>query len=402
MQGFYFTSIERADRDEKFRQFMNVAMGRETLKYHEGFPGYRKTPLVRLHRLAEALGLKDIYIKDESYRFGLNAFKGMGGSYSIGKWIMKELALEGEMTYARLVDPKTKEALGERTFITTTEGNHGRGVAWAARILGQKAVITMPKGASQERLENLRREGAEAFIVPLGYDETVRWTRNTADEKGWVLVQDTVLEGYEEIPRWIMEGYATMVMEAIDQLEGEVPTHVFLQAGVGSMAGAVAGLIADYYKDNKPIITVVEPNKADCIYQTAKAKDGGLHFVQGELDTIMAGLACGEPNSIGWKVLAECADYAASCPDWVSAEGMRVLGNALGEDTKVISGESGAVTTGFLHAVMTRKYLEEFKKNLALDENSKVLCFSTEGDTDKESYRAIVWKGRFPGVEDEK
>lgn len=392
---FLITDIKKAPKESNVREFLNPEQGKKILNYHKSFPAYTKTPLAKLSNLAKELGVSSIYVKDESYRFGLNAFKVLGGSYSMGKVIAGKLGLaDEELTYDKLTSKEVKEKLGDVTFVTATDGNHGRGVAWTARELGQKSVVYMPKGSAIERLNNIKAEGADASITDMNYDEAVRLANKMGEEKGWIMVQDTAWEGYEEIPRWIMQGYATMAYEAIEQLEGEVPTHVFLQAGVGSLAGGVAGLIANYYKDKKPTIIVVEPNAADCIYRTAAAKDGKLHFVTGDMNTIMAGLACGEPNRIGWEVLTETAEFAVSCPDWVAAEGMRVLGNGIKDDPKVVSGESGACTIGFVNAILTRNELKEFKEKLGINENSKILCFSTEGDTDKKNYRDIVWKGK--------
>jgi len=392
--GFYITNIPKAKVGSEVKSFLSIVHGKNVIDYHRSFPAYKETPLANLKNLAKKLGLAGMYVKDESYRFGLNAFKVLGGSYSIGQWMAQKLGIkEDELTYEKLTDPETKKKLGNLTFVTATDGNHGRGVAWTARELGQKSVVYMPKGSAEERLNNILAEGAKASITDMNYDEAVRLANKMGEEKGWIMVQDTAWEGYEEIPKWIMQGYATMAFEATEQLEDKVPTHVFLQAGVGSLAGAVSGLLTNYYGEKKPIITIVEPNKADCIYKTAEAKDGKLHFVTGAMDTIMAGLACGEPNQIGWDVITECDEYAVSCPDWVAAEGMRVLGNAVGDDPKVISGESGAVTTGFVAAVMIRADLKWLKDELKLDENSKVLCFSTEGDTDRQNYRRVVWNG---------
>lgn len=396
-KGFLLTDIKKAPQEQNVRAFLNKEQGRKILAYHKSFPAYTETPLVSLDGFAREFGLGKMYVKDESYRFGLNAFKVLGGSYSMAKVIGQKLGLsDDELSYQTLTDPSVKERLGEVTFVTATDGNHGRGVAWTARELGQKSVVYMPKGSAQERLDNIRAEGAEASITDMNYDEAVRLANKMGEEKGWIMVQDTAWEGYEEIPKWIMQGYATMAYEAIDQLNGEVPTHIFLQAGVGSMAGGVAGLLANYFGEQKPIITIVEPNKADCIYQTAEAKDDQLHFVTGDMDTIMAGLACGEPNRIGWEVLTETAEFAVSCPDWVAAEGMRILGHPVDGDRKIVSGESGACTPGFVAAVMSRPELKWMRDRLQLNENSRVLCFSTEGDTDRENYKKIVWQGKNP------
>lgn len=369
-------------------------------EFHKSFPMYEPTPLVHLGETAKCLGLKEVYIKDESRRFGLNAFKVLGGSYAIGKYLAGRLGKDiSEAGYTTLISDTTRQQLGDITFVTATDGNHGRGVAWTARQFKQKAVVYMPKGSAPERLNHIKEEGAQAQITDLNYDEAVRLANSQAERNGWIMVQDTAWEGYEDIPAWIMQGYGTMGLEAQEQLP-EKPTHIFLQAGVGSMAGAVTGLFAALYGEDRPVITIVEPNKADCLYRTARADDGKRHFVTGAMDTIMAGLACGEPCSIGWKILSDYADHFISCPDYVAAKGMRILGNPARGDERVISGESGAAAFGCVAEIMMNPKLEDMKKELGLDENSRVLFFSTEGDTDRENYRAIVWDGKYSGTQE--
>lgn len=394
-EEFKVVQYERKSGPKYNLDFLNLESAKKVQSFHASFPVYKETPLVELKHTAKSMGLGNIYIKDESYRFGLNAFKVLGGSYAIGNYLAKRLGKSiTEMPYEKLVSGEIKRELGDITFVTATDGNHGRGVAWTAKQLQQKSVVYMPKGSAEERLMNIRAEGADASITDLNYDEAVRLANSQAEQKGWVMVQDTAWEGYEDIPGWIMQGYGTMGYEAYMQLP-EKPTHIFLQAGVGSMAGAVAGFFASVYGEDRPIITIVEPNKADCIYKTAEAADGKLHFVTGDMDTIMAGLACGEPCSIGWNVLRDYADNFISCPDYAAAQGMRVLGNPEPGDTKVVSGESGASAFGCIAEIMRDKTLVELKNKLKLDENSKVLFFSTEGDTDKENYKSIVWDGTY-------
>ena len=365
--------------------------------FHRSFPEYSVTPLANLNGFAGAVGLKSIHVKDESYRFHLNAFKVLGGSYAIGNYIAQRLGMDiSELPYEKMTSREIKQQLGEVTFVTATDGNHGRGVAWTANRLGQKSVVYMPKGSARERLDNIRALGSDASITDLNYDDAVRLANEGAEKYGWVMVQDTAWEGYEDIPGWIMEGYTTMAYEAVQQLEGEKPTHVFLQAGVGAMSGGVTGFLADYYGDaDRPIITIVEPNKADCLYRTAEANDGRLHFVTGDMDSIMAGLCCGEPCTIGWNVLKDHADHFVSIPDYCAAKGMRILGNPLPGDDRVISGESGAATFGFVAELMTNPSLDWLRKQLKIDGDSRILCFSTEGDTDRENYRRIVWDGLY-------
>lgn len=394
-EEFKVVQYERKSGPKYNLDFLNLESAKKVQSFHASFPVYKETPLVELKHTAKSMGLGNIYIKDESYRFGLNAFKVLGGSYAIGNYLAKRLGKSiTEMPYEKLVSGEIKRELGDITFVTATDGNHGRGVAWTAKQLQQKSVVYMPKGSAEERLMNIRAEGADASITDLNYDEAVRLANSQAEQKGWVMVQDTAWEGYEDIPGWIMQGYGTMGYEAYMQLP-EKPTHIFLQAGVGSMAGAVAGFFSSVYGGDRPIITIVEPNKADCIYKTAEAADGKLHFVTGDMDTIMAGLACGEPCSIGWNVLRDYADNFISCPDYAAAQGMRVLGNPEPGDTKVVSGESGASAFGCIAEIMRDKTLVELKNKLKLDENSKVLFFSTEGDTDKENYKSIVWDGAY-------
>ena len=370
----------------------------KALRFHRSFPEYRETPLVSLDTLAKALGVASIFVKDESYRFGLNAFKVLGGSHAIGNYIAKKLGVSlEELPYEKLISREIREELGSLTFVTATDGNHGRGIAWTANRLRQKSVVYMPKGSTTERLRNIQALGADASITELNYDDTVRKAKEDADRFGWVLVQDTSWEGYEEIPGWIMEGYTTMAAEVARQLQEEKPTHIFLQAGVGAMAGAICGYFASLYGDaERPVITIVEPDQADCIFRTAKAGDGKLRFVTGSMNSIMAGLCCGEPCPIAWNVLRDHADYFVSMPDYVAAEGMRILGNPLPGDPRVISGESGAAGLGFIAEVLRNPELADLKEQLQLNQDSRILCFSTEGDTDKENYLRIVWDGLYP------
>ena len=369
----------------------------ETVRdFHRSFPMYAPTPLAKLPETARALGIGEIYVKDESYRFGLNAFKVLGGSYAMGNYLAEILGKPlSETGYPVLTAPETKAQLGDITFITATDGNHGRGVAWTATTLGQKSVVHMPGGSAAERLNNIRAAGATADIIDGNYDDAVRLSRKEAEENGWVIVQDTSWDGYEKIPAWIMQGYCTMGLEAYEQLP-QKPTHIFLQAGVGSMAAAIAALFASIYKEERPKIIIVEPNNADCFYRTAKADDGRLHIVTGDMKTIMAGLACGEPCGLAWDILKDCADHFIAFPDWAAAKGMRILGNPLGGDDRVISGESGASAFGCMAAILTEPELAPIKEELGLAENSRVLFFSTEGATDRENYRKIVWDGHTP------
>ncbi|MBP3672869.1 MAG: diaminopropionate ammonia-lyase [Oscillospiraceae bacterium] len=378
----------------------NVAKARA---FHESFPQYSVTPLAKLDKMADYLGLDTLCIKDESYRFGLNAFKVLGGSFAMAKYIAKELGKDvSEMTYDYLTSDALKEEFGQATFCTATDGNHGRGVAWAANKLGQKAIVHMPKGSSKTRFDNIAKENAKVTIEEVNYDECVRIAAaEAASVEHGVIVQDTAWEGYTEIPSWIMQGYATMGSEALDQLNAygvERPDVVILQAGVGCMAGAICAYIVNKYPDNPPKIVIAEAGIADCLYQGAVANDGKYRIVDGDLQTIMAGLACGEPNIVCWEILRNYVTAFCSCPDWVAAKGMRMLAAPIKGDPAVCSGESGAVGMGVIATIMTDPDYAELKDALGLNKDSKVLLFSTEGDTDPDKYKSIVWGGEYATV----
>ena len=384
--------------DDRNLPVMGLSEVRKARAFHESFPQYTTTPLTRLDRMAAYLGLKEVYVKDESYRFGLNAFKVLGGSFAMARFIASETGKDvSELPYAVLTSDKLREEFGQATFFTATDGNHGRGVAWAAGRLGQKAVVHMPKGSTQTRLENIAKEGAQVDIQEMNYDDCVRLAAKEADEtERGVIVQDTAWDGYEEIPSWIMQGYGTMAMEAGEQLKDygcDRPTHVFVQAGVGSLAGAVVGYFTNLYPDNPPTFVVVEADAAACLYKGAAAGDGDPRIVDGDMQTIMAGLACGEPNTISWDILKNHVKVFIAAPDWVAASGMRMLAAPIKGDAPVTSGESGAAPFGALAAIMTMEEYRDLRHEIGLDENSSVLLFSTEGDTDPERYKNIVWKG---------
>ena len=377
--------------------FLSVEQSKKAMQFHKSFSVYEKTPLVSLKNLAKKLNVDSIYIKDESKRFGLNAFKVLGASYAIANYIAQKIGQDITELSAEKIAAQKK--IDNMTFVTATDGNHGRGVAWTAKQLGQKAVVYMPKGSSQERLQNIIAEGAEAEITDMNYDDAVRLANQKAVEKGWVMVQDTAWEGYEDIPTWIMQGYTTMANEIVEQMDKK-PTHIFLQAGVGSMSGAVTGFFCNLYKgEEKPTVVIVEPKKADCLFQTAQANDGKLHCVTGDMHTIMAGLACGEPCTIGWNVLKEYADAFLRCDEYVAADGMRILAAPVKGDEAVVSGESGASAFGCVTNILQYKEWEDIKNRLKLDKDSVILCISTEGDTDAQNYKDIVWNGKYSKFE---
>jgi len=387
--------------DNRHISLMSMENVEKAMRFHDSFPQYAATPLAALSSLSRELGIGGLFVKDESCRFGLNAFKVLGGSYAIARHVAQVLHRDiSETGYPFLTSPEFRDTFGNATFFTATDGNHGRGVAWTATQLGQKSVVYMPKGVAKIRFDNIAAEGACVTIKDANYDECVRIAAREADKTpGGVVVQDTTWDGYEEIPSWIMQGYGTMAAEAVEQLRilgVNRPTHIFVQAGVGSLAASMLGYFANLLPKNIPTAVILEADAADPIYRSAAAMDGRCRIVEGELKTIMAGLACGEPNPIAWDILKNDASFFVSCPDWVTAYGMRVLGAPLKGDPLVISGESGAVGVGFIAAIMKDARYGQIRKAIGLNRHSIVLLFSTEGDTDPENYRRILWEGTLP------
>lgn len=369
-------------------------------RVHSALPVYAPTPLVRLDGLARRLGLKAVFVKDESKRFGLNAFKGLGGLYALFRLVCRELGIDARTaSFGDLKSYVPRGRIGGMAFVTATDGNHGRGVAWAARELGCEAHVLMPAGSCAARAEAIRSLGAECRVMEVGYDDAVRFAAKLARENGWFLVQDTSWPGYTDVPSWIVQGYTTMAEEAASQMETQgvaAPSHVFVQAGVGAMAGGVVGYLARRWREYGPRFVTVEPENMACVYRSAQIGDGCPHAAVETGPTIMAGLNCGEPCTLTWPVLRDLCSWYVKCADFIAANGMRVLASPAPGDAQVVSGESGAVTAGLLCEIASESSLSALKKKMGLDGSSVVLLFSTEGDTDPESWERIVHRGAYP------
>ncbi len=370
--------------------FADLKTARNVSQFHASLANYTPTPLVNLSQLANQLGIKQLAVKDESHRFDLNAFKVLGASYAIAKHLAEIIELKDEdLAFSKIIAHKSKYE--NITFVTATDGNHGRAVAWAAKLFGCKSVVYMPKGSSPARLKAISNLGANASITKVNYDDTVIYAKQKAKEKGWILLQDTSWEGYEKVPRHIMQGYFTLVTECLNQEKNIWPTHVFLQAGVGSLAAAIVAYMSNFTGQPTPSFIVVEPQAAPCLYKSIKQNDGTPVRVEGDLQTIMAGLACGEPSRMGWDILKSATNAFLTCSDDIARRGMKILGNPLKNDKRIISGESGAVTLGALFEILSNKHYCTIKNDLNLGGDSKVVLCSTEGDTDPKTYRDIVW-----------
>ena len=346
-------------------------------KLHTSFDVYNETPLIELKNFK---GVRSVFVKDESQRFGLKAFKGLGGVWAIYKVISRELGLSNP-TLDELF--QRRDELSEMTFITTTDGNHGKGVSWAAGLFGCKSYVFMPRGTVEVRAQAIRDAGsATVEITDMTYDDCVKFTARLAEEKHWHLIQDTSWAGYEDIPAQIMLGYSTLAYEALRQMNYQRPTHIFLQAGVGSMAGAIAAVFAEVFKDNPPRITIVEPEEVACFYETMKIGDGKIHSATGNGQTMMAGLNCATPCELAWKILRRYAADAATITDDVAADAMRTLA-AHG----IISGESGCAGFALANAALDSS---ELSRKLELDADAIIFVINTEGDTDPDNYKRIL------------
>lgn len=364
----------------------------EVNRFHQSIPGFKASPLIKLNKLADKLSVSEIWVKDESTRFDLKAFKVLGASYAIAKHIQAK-ALPSKLP----LDFKKLKAFASNNNIhiaTATDGNHGRAVAWCAHKLGCKAHVFMPKGSSQFRLDAIAQFAQQAEITELNYDNTVALVSRLAKENKWTLIQDTAWEGYEIIPADIKRGYFSLITEFEKQSPKDWPTHVFLQAGVGSMAAAIAAYFVKH-KNPTPHIIVVEPEQAPCFFNSMKVNDGKAHLFDEEMNTIMAGLACGLPSTTAWQILKSTARATLKCHDKISAAGMRRYAQPVGGDKQLISGESAAVTLGALEYIMSLENIDrvgtqETRDFLKLDKQSKILLFSTEGDTDPKIYQSVI------------
>lgn len=349
------------------------------------------SPLYELGRRAESLGLGALHVKDESEVLGLRSFKARGALWAVAQICAQMLGLRS---------PKLTELVSGLAnlahtplLVSATDGNHGAAVSFAAKLLGLKAVIFMPYGSSAARVRGIETHGAACIVTRVNYDATVRLAADYANRHKGILVQDTAWPGYERIPALIMEGYGSIARETAAQLGGKLPTHVLLQAGVGSFAAAMISSFNQIARDSgqkAPLYVSMEPHNANCVYRSIEAGDGKLHPVVGSLETLMAGLACGKPSSLAWPILRSGLTAALSLPDEFARSGIRQLASPLPGDPAIISGESGAPGMGAIDYVMREN--ASWQRLLGLDENARVLLIVTEGATDPASWEKITGK----------
>ncbi|MBN9677728.1 diaminopropionate ammonia-lyase [Salipiger bermudensis] len=360
-----------------------LALARETIS---GWPGHAETKLHALPALAARLGVAELRYKDEATRFGLGSFKALGGAYAVARLLARKIgeALGREVSMAEVTQVAHPDEAAKITVCCATDGNHGRSVAWGAQNFGCACVIFIHATVSEGRKAAIEAYGAEVRRCAGNYDDSVREAQETATREGWFVVSDTSYEGYMEIPKDVMQGYEVMAAEAYDALS-EPPTHVFLQTGVGGMAAAVAAQAVRRYGAARPTIVLCDPDQSACWLETMRA--GTPTAVEGDLDTLMAGLACGEVSALAWEILRDHGDAVMALTDASAVAEMKRLAHPEGGDPAIVAGESAVAGLAGLAAAMGD---EEARAALGLDASSRVLIFGTEGDTDAALYEELV------------
>ena len=366
----------------------------DIVNFHRSLPEYQPTPLVSLPALAAKLGVAEIVVKDESRRFGLKAFKGLGASYGIYRFLKQkwEARTESKFDTDKFHSRHYRDKLGSFTFCTATDGNHGRAVAWTAKKLGEGAVIYVLAHTVAARIEAIAAEDAEVVIVDGTYDDAVARVQHDARANGWQIISDTSYSGYTNIPRSIMAGYTTMFRE-IDDARSDTDAGfdlIFIQAGVGALAAAATWYYVTNHQKQRPRLIGVEPIGADCLRESIRAGDGNIHSSQGRQDSIMAGLNCGTPSVVAWPFVRQAFNAFMSVSDDYSKQAMRQLYYPLGDDARVISGESGAAGLAALLLLSHQDDMSTAREKLGLGGDATILLLNTEGDTDPVNFKRVI------------
>jgi diaminopropionate ammonia-lyase len=398
--------LERRAYGEVEREIVSLARHADAVREIRGWPGYAHTPLHRLPTLAGDLGLGAIWYKDEGPRFGVGSFKALGGPYGVSRLLRREIAARVGDTGAGpdpQVEPFGLEEIGLEglraryadllagiTMTCASTGNHGRALAWAASLLGCRSVIFVPRLLSPDRAEAIASRGGEVVHVDGGYDEALRESRETARAEGWFVISDkSEGRGTEQIGRDMMQGCTVLIAEVLEQLpSGTVPTHVFVQAGVGGLAAATTAHLWEALGDRRPTMVIVESEKADCLLQSVRA--GRPVTLEGSLDTMLGGLKCREPSPLAWEILRPGAHFFSAISDEASISAMRRLG-AGGGDAPIDVGESGAASAA---ALLSLAADPAHREALGLSDGAAVVVVGTEGATDARIFEEIV--GRPP------
>ena len=325
--------------------------------------GYSPTPLIELDKLSKELNLNKIFYKDENKRFDLKSFKALGGAYAVEK-----------------VSKGNKDIV----VATATAGNHGRSVAWGARRLGLKCKIFISEFVSNARGKAMADLGADVIKVKGNYEKSLIECIKQSTENNWQIVQDVAWEDYTTVPKYTMAGYTVMMKEIFDQIDQNKISHIFLQAGVGGMAGAMIAGVARYFK-NEPETIIVEPDSAACVLESIKT--GKIEKIDIKRESLMGGMSCGEVSLVPWEILKNSVKYCISLPDDDIARTMRLLGNGSFSNKKIVAGENSA--PGVISLIASCED-EKIKEKIKLNKNSNILVIGCEGDTDKEMYQKLI------------
>lgn len=388
-------AASRRPYDPALQRVMNLATARESRQWLVGWRQLHSgsTPLHALPHLARRLGLGQLHLKDESARSPLASFKVLGAPVALLRLVLRQWPGAG-WAPADLLAGRHADALAGFTAISATDGNHGRALAAAAQSMGCRCVIVLHAHVSAEREQPIRDLGAEIVRITGNYDDSVQEAERLARAHGWWVVSDTSYDGYEDIPRDVMQGYGILVDELLEQVparpDGASPfTHVLLQGGVGGLAAGVVAPLWERHGEQRPRFIAVEPEQADCLLQSAIA--GRASRATGSVDSVMAGLACGETSPLAWRFLQPAVDLFMTVSDAAAEEAMRTLASGAAGDVPVLSGESGAAGLAGLAALMADPARAA---QAGLGPEARVLLVSTEGATAPGVYQAIT--GRSP------
>lgn len=372
---------------EQMKSILKKESAEQAAQHIQHWPNYQHTPLHQLNGLANYLNIGTLCYKDESNRFELKSFKSLGGSYAVAMQLQHYIAQQTgkKITIPELFGGQYLSVVQGVTVATATDGNHGKSVAWGARMFGCACEIYIHADVSAGREQSMKDLGATVTRMDGNYDDSVKAVAEKANKEGWIIVSDNSYEGYMEIPKDVMLGYSVMMQEIVEQLKGDIPTHVFIQGGCGGLASTVCGYFWDVWGDLRPRMVIVEPEQANCLQLSAVNKT--LTVVDGKLETYMAGLACGEVSLLAWEILETGTDDFMTINESLVPKSMKMLADGLGNDPKIEAGESAVAGVAGLMAMLNDAIA---RARLGLTERSRVLVIGTEGATDPELYHALI------------
>ena len=369
---------------QQFKDIASLEKSEAAVSEISQWPNYQATPLHSLNKLAEQLNLDQIWYKDESQRFGLKSFKALGGAYAVAIQLRRRIFEEtGQAAPIEdLLGNKFDSIIKDIVISCATDGNHGRSVSWGCQMFGCPCIIYIHRDVSMARQQAMEELGAKVIRIDGNYDASVKQVYQDASSNGRIIVSDTSYPGYMEIPRDVALGYTVMLSEAVSQMQQSVPTHVFIQAGVGGLAAAVCAYFWELWGEQRPRFIIVEPVNANCLQQSARA--GKPVVVEGDLETLMAGLSCGEVSSLAWDILNSGANDFMTISEDAVASCMRLLANG---DPSIEAGESAVAGIATAIAACEDKQMSE---TLGLNQSSRVFVIGTEGATDPELYQQLI------------